>query len=203
MFGSFLTWMQEKTTPVFVIATANNVDGLPPEFLRKGRFDEIFFVDLPTVAERRDIWRLHLGKRLRNNTVAAQLADVTTTSTPRLAEATEGYSGAEIEQAVIAGLFDAFAERRPLAEDDLSRAVANMVPLSVTQAEQIAAIRHWAATRAVAATAAEDRTGYGPPPTDTALDQTGKDSDLRAGANGELGIAVDPRSARGGRLVDF
>jgi SpoVK/Ycf46/Vps4 family AAA+-type ATPase len=202
VFGSLLTWMQEKTTPVFVIATANNVYGLPPEFLRKGRFDEIFFVDLPTVAERRDIWRLHLGKRLRNNTVAAQLADSPDVYAS-LAEATEGFSGAEIEHVIIAGLFDAFAERRPLAETDLSRAVANTVPLSITQAEQISAIRHWAATRAVAATAAEDRTGYGPPPTDTAPDQTGKDSDLRAGPNRELGIAVDPRSARGGRLVDF
>jgi SpoVK/Ycf46/Vps4 family AAA+-type ATPase len=202
VFGSLLTWMQEKITPVFVIATANNVYGLPPEFLRKGRFDEIFFVDLPTVAERRDIWRLHLGKRLRNNTVAAQLAESHDVYAS-LAEATEGFSGAEIEHVIIAGLFDAFAERRPLAEADLSRAIANTVPLSITQAEQISAIRRWAATRAVAATAAEDRTGYGPPPTDTALDQTGKDSDLRGGANGELGIAVDPRPARGGRLVDF
>jgi SpoVK/Ycf46/Vps4 family AAA+-type ATPase len=202
VFGSLLTWMQEKTTPVFVIATANNVYGLPPEFLRKGRFDEIFFVDLPTVAERRDIWRLHMRKRLRNNTVAAQLAESHDVYAS-LAEATEGFSGAEIEHVIIAGLFDAFAERRPLAEADLSRAVANTVPLSITQAEQISAIRHWAATRAVAATAAEDRTGYGPPPTDTALDQTSEDSDLRAGANRELGIAVDPRPARGGRLVDF
>jgi ATP-dependent 26S proteasome regulatory subunit len=202
VFGSLLTWMQEKTTPVFVIATANNVYGLPPEFLRKGRFDEIFFVDLPTVAERRDIWRLHLGKRLRNNIAATQLPESHDVYAS-LAEATEGFSGAEIEHVIIAGLFDAFAERRPLAKADLSRAVANTVPLSITQAEQISAIRRWAATRAVAATAAEDRTGYDSPPTDTALDQTGKDSDLRAGANGELGIAVDTRPARGGRLVDF
>ncbi|MFD6415276.1 AAA family ATPase [Streptomyces sp. NPDC060194] len=189
VFGSFLTWMQEKTAPVFVIATANKVDHLPPEFLRKGRFDEIFFVDLPTDQERRDIWSLHLAKRSRNSVggipgPSHELLD-------RLVAATEGYSGAEIEQIVIASLFDAFAERRRLAEDDLLRAVSNMVPLSVTQAEQIVAVRGWAATRAVAATAAEDRAGYDTtsrpgsrPPTNAASD------------------AVDP-PARGGRTVDF
>ena len=202
VFGFFLTWMQEKTTPVFVIATANNVHELPPEFLRKGRFDEIFFVDLPTVAERRDIWRLHLGKRLRNDKIGAELAaspDVCAS----LAEATEGFSGAEIEYVVIAGLFDAFAERRPLVEADLSRTVANTVPLSVTQAEQISAVRRWAATRAVAATAAEDRTGYGPPPTGPADDVASVGPVSHGSLTGEPVPAVNPMSARGGRLVDF
>ncbi len=187
VFGSFLTWMQEKSSPVFVIATANSVSGLPPEFLRKGRFDEIFFVDLPTTQERSDVWDLHLRKRLANPKVAGLPVDADLTA--RLAELTEGYSGAEIEQAVIAGLFDAFAERRPLAEADLLRAVDNMVPLSVTQAEAIASIRGWAATRAVAATATEDRSGY-----DTA------DGDRPADAP-ETPEGQAP--ARGGRLVDF
>ncbi|MGK5520630.1 AAA family ATPase, partial [Micromonospora sp. URMC 107] len=155
VFGSFLTWMQEKAKPVFVIATANDFERLPPELLRKGRFDEIFFVDLPTRAERASIWRVHLARRLRNPAVAGAL-------TPddallgELAGLSEGYSGAEIEQAVVGGLFDAFAERRPLRRDDVVRALVSMVPLSVTQAERIDAVRSWADARAVAATAAED-----------------------------------------------
>jgi SpoVK/Ycf46/Vps4 family AAA+-type ATPase len=202
VFGSFLTWLQEKITPVFVIATANDVDGLPPEFLRKGRFDEIFFVDLPTVAERRDIWRLHLAKRLRKDKIGAGLA-ASSDACASLAEATEGFSGAEIEHVVIAGLFDAFAERRSLVEADLFRTVAYTVPLSVTQAEQISAVRRWAATRAVAATAAEDRTGYGPPPTGPAADEASVLPVSHGSVTAEAAPAVDPKSARGGRLVDF
>jgi SpoVK/Ycf46/Vps4 family AAA+-type ATPase len=192
VFGSFLTWMQEKTAPVFVIATANNVQNLPPEFLRKGRFDEIFFVDLPTLDERQDVWSLHIAKRLTNERVASGIS-LTDELAGRLAEASEGYSGAEIEQAVVAGLFDAYAERRPLIEADLSRALANMVPLSVTQAEQITAIRAWASTRAVAATAAEDRSGYESASTTRATP---------AETPGNPG-AGDTVHSRGGRLVDF
>ena len=155
VFGSFLTWMQEKSQAVFVIATANDIEGLPPELLRKGRFDEIFFVDLPTRAERVSIWRVHLARRLRNPAVAGGLA-LDDTLLAELAEISEGYAGAEIEQAVVGGLFDAFSERRPLRRDDLVQAVLSMVPLSVTQAERIDAIRAWADARAVAATAAED-----------------------------------------------
>ncbi|GIJ29751.1 ATPase [Micromonospora qiuiae] len=155
VFGSFLTWMQEKTRPVFVIATANDIEGLPPELLRKGRFDEIFFVDLPTRPERSSIWRVHLARRLRNPAVAGGLT-LDEALLAELAELSEGYSGAEIEQAVIGGLFDAFSERRPLHRDDLAQAVVGMVPLSVTQAEKIDAIRSWADARAIAATAAED-----------------------------------------------
>ncbi len=155
VFGSFLTWMQEKSQAVFVIATANDIEGLPPELLRKGRFDEIFFVDLPTRAERVSIWRVHLARRLRNPAVAGGLA-LDDTLLAELAELSEGYAGAEIEQAVVGGLFDAFSERRPLRRDDLVQAVLSMVPLSVTQAERIDAIRAWADARAVAATAAED-----------------------------------------------
>lgn len=155
VFGSFLTWMQEKTHPVFVIATANNIDKLPPEFLRKGRFDEIFFVDLPTKSERKIIWDLHLHKRLKSPEVLGkvQLDDALIEG---LSEITEGYSGAEIEQAVIAGLFDAFSEKRSILEEDLSKSVKNMVPLSITQSEAIETIREWANVRAVAATAVED-----------------------------------------------
>lgn len=189
VFGSFLTWMQEKTSPVFVIATANNVSHLPPEFLRKGRFDEIFFVDLPTSRERRDIWALHLAKRLKNSKAGA--LDITESLLDNLAEGTEGYAGAEIEQAVVAGLFDAFSERRPLTQEDLYRAVRNMVPLSVTQSEQIASIRTWAAKRAVAATAAEDRSGYETATEKPSLPSTPAEP------------APDSNMSRGGRVVDF
>jgi SpoVK/Ycf46/Vps4 family AAA+-type ATPase len=192
VFASFLTWMQEKTAPVFVIATANKVDRLPPEFLRKGRFDEIFFVDLPTCHERRDIWSLHLTRRLKASKAGG--LDVSDSLLDRLADATEGYAGAEIEQAVVTGLFDAFSERRPLSEDDLLRAVDNMVPLSVTQAEEIAIVRGWAANRAVAATAAEDRSGY----------ETSAPTGAPASAADTTPTTrpPDPMS-RGGRVVDF
>lgn len=192
VFGSFLTWMQEKTAPVFVIATANKVDRLPPELLRKGRFDEIFFVDLPTSQERREIWRLHLSKRLKLSKAGA--LDITDELLAGLTEASEGYSGAEIEQGVVASLFDAFAERRRLESEDLYRAIRNMVPLSVTQAEQIAAVRAWAADRAVAATAVEDLTGY----TEAAAVDTGEPPQLSASE-----AVTDPPHTRGGRLVDF
>lgn len=158
VFGSFLTWMQEKSSPVFVIATANNIDKLPPEFLRKGRFDEIFFVDLPTLPERKVIWDLHLKKRLKSKEVLGNL-NLDGQLSHELAASSEGYSGAEIEQVVIAGLFEAFAENRAIDEADFRKSLSNMVPLSVTQAEAIETIREWANVRAVAATAQEDRQG--------------------------------------------
>lgn len=194
VFGSFLTWMQEKTAPVFVIATANKVDHLPPEFLRKGRFDEIFFIDLPTTNERRDIWELHLGKRPSSRTVDGQ--PFTAELVDRLAELSEGYSGAEIEHAVVAALFDAYAERRALQTADLERALDNMVPLSVTQAENIAAVRSWAATRAVAATPTEDRSGYA----STAAPPTAAPGPPEAKPTP---AAPYDDTARGGRVVDF
>jgi SpoVK/Ycf46/Vps4 family AAA+-type ATPase len=180
VFGTFLTWMQEKERPVFVIATANSIAGLPPEFLRKGRFDEIFFVDLPTRAERIPILKVHLSKRLQEPDVIGEF-EMTNEVFERLADLSEGYSGAEIEQAILAGLFDAFAEQRPVHEEDFARAFSNMVPLSVTQAEQIRATREWANVRAVAATAQEDREAY--------VAVTGGDGDVR--------------ETRGGRAVDF
>ncbi|MBM9475897.1 AAA family ATPase [Nakamurella flavida] len=162
VFGTFLTWMQEKTASVFVLATANAIGLLPPEMLRKGRFDEIFFIDLPTAVERTVIFRLHLAARLAAGPALGDLP-VDDALLGRLVAATEGFSGAEIEQVVIAACFDAFAGRRPLVEDDLHREIGATVPLSVTQAEQIAALRAWADVRAVAATAPEDRSGYAGP----------------------------------------
>lgn len=159
IFGTFLTWMQEKTAPVFVIATANNISGLPAELLRKGRFDEIFFVDLPTHRERKEIFKLHLAKRLKDKEVASKL-EVNDELLEKLADMTEGFVGAEIEQVVITALYEAFFNKRPLEFADLEATVKNVVPLSVTQKEQILALRQWANVRAVAATRKDDLAEY-------------------------------------------
>ncbi|GAB4584850.1 AAA family ATPase [Nocardia sp. IFM 10818] len=156
VFGTFLTWMQEKERPVFVIATANTIENLPPEFLRKGRFDEIFFVDLPGAGEREAIWRLHLERRL---TGPAAGLEVTPTLLADLARGSKDFSGAEIEQAVIAGLFDAYSGRRPLDAADLFHAIENTVPLSTLHDAQIAALREWAKLRAVAASTFDPAVG--------------------------------------------
>lgn len=160
VLGTFLTWMQEKKSTVFVVATANKIDGLPPEFLRKGRFDEIFFVDLPTHDERVAIWRLHVSQRLANGDKARGGFEISDSALAQLAEASEGFSGAEIAQAVVVACFDAFADRRPVTARDFRHAVTNTVPLSVTQSEQIRAVRDWAASRAVAATSTTLSDGY-------------------------------------------
>jgi SpoVK/Ycf46/Vps4 family AAA+-type ATPase len=145
VFSTFLTWLQEKTVPVFVVATANQVEALPPELLRKGRFDEIFFIDLPSKEEREDIFRIHLKKRKR---------DVKNFDIERISIATPGYSGAEIEQAVIEGLYEAFDKGRDLNDEDLHKAVRASVPLSMTMREKIAYLRDWAETRARKASSA-------------------------------------------------
>ncbi|HUN68629.1 MAG TPA: AAA family ATPase [Burkholderiales bacterium] len=155
IFATFLTWMQERAKPVFVIATANDISALPPEMLRKGRFDEIFFVDLPTRRERADIFRVHMQKRLKDPQIMGAVR-VSDEACMKLAEATEGFIGAEIEQAVVAALFEAFAESRALQWSDFVRAIKSTVPLSVTQAERIAEVRAWANQRAVAASAPEE-----------------------------------------------
>lgn len=160
IFGTFLTWMQEKTAPVFVIATANNISSLPAELLRKGRFDEIFFVDLPTMREREEIFRLHLAKRLKDKEVASKL-ELNDELYKKLAGMTEGFVGAEIEQIVITALYEAFFNKRPLEFSDLTTTIKNIVPLSVTQKEQILALRQWANIRAVAATRKDDMAEYG------------------------------------------
>ena len=151
IFVQFFTWMQEKESPVFVIATANNISSLPPELLRKGRFDEIFFVDLPTIQERKEIFKLHLERRLKDKDVAKEIIGVKNLCS-ELAKMTEGFIGSEIEQVVISSLCDAFFENRALKFEDLAKNIANTVPLSMTQREQILALRSWANIRAVSAT---------------------------------------------------
>ncbi len=191
VFGTFLTWMSEKTKPVFVIATANNINALPSEMLRKGRFDEIFFVDLPTKAERKVIFKLHLEKRLRGS-ISKDFA-VTDTLLNKLAEITEGFVGAEIEQVVISALFEAFSENRTLNEEDLYKVIKNTVPLSTTQSEQILAIREWANERAVAATAHDESYNYVPEETQEQIERKKK----------EKKSTETVKKARGGRTIDF
>ncbi|HEX2574609.1 MAG TPA: AAA family ATPase [Polyangia bacterium] len=142
VFGTFVTWLQEKTAPVFVIATANNVHQLPPELMRKGRFDEIFFVDLPTREERLQILEIHLRKKGRD----PSLVDLA-----KVVEAMPEFSGSEIEQVVVSALYDAFDENpgtRELTTGQLLNAAKEIVPLAVTMQEGIAAMREWARTRA-------------------------------------------------------
>ena len=137
--ATFLTWMQEKRGPVFVVATANRVDRLPAELVRKGRFDEIFFVDLPTLAERRQIVTIHLTKRrldLERFDVAA------------LARSAAGLTGSEIEQAILAACYETFADGVEPSTADVLRAMKSSIPLAVTMAEQIDQLREWAEKRA-------------------------------------------------------
>jgi SpoVK/Ycf46/Vps4 family AAA+-type ATPase len=134
VFGTVLTWMQEKTAPVFVVATANDVTSLPPETLRRGRFDEIFFLDLPTDEERREIITVHLRKRRR---------DPARFDVRRLAMECDGYTGAEIEQAVVDAMYTAFADERDIGTEDIIAAIARTVPLSKSQREVIERLRAW------------------------------------------------------------
>ena len=160
IFGTFLTWMQEKTAPVFVIATANNISRLPAELLRKGRFDEIFFVDLPTVKEREEIFSVHLKKRLKDPEVCKNINPEDKELITSLANKTEGFIGSEIEQVVISALCDAFFEDRELRFSDFEKAINNTVPLSQTQKEQILSLREWANIRAVSASSKESIEQY-------------------------------------------
>lgn len=151
VLGTFLTWLAEKSSAVFVVATANNVASLPPELLRKGRFDEIFFVDLPSRHERANILAIHLRRRGRNP-AAFDLR--------RLVEATEGFSGAEIEQAVVSGLFDAFYDGgREVVTQDILTAVSETVPLSQTMLEEIEGLREWCRARTRPASVAGQGSG--------------------------------------------
>ncbi len=143
VFGSFLTWLAEKEAPVFVAATANDVTALPPELLRRGRFDELFFVDLPSETERAEILSIHLRARGRD---AAQFP------IGELADQAARLSGAELEQVVAAGLYTAFAEGRDLSDNDIANAIQETVPLYETYEERIKELRNWARTRARAAT---------------------------------------------------
>jgi len=142
MFGTLLTWLQEREAPVFVVATANDIGALPPELLRKGRFDEIFFVDLPSEDVRKEIFAIHLRKRKR---------DPSKFDLNRLAEASEGYSGAEIEQGIISALHEAYADKSSLSTERILSALETSPPLSVTLAEQVQCLRSWAQGRCVPA----------------------------------------------------
>ncbi len=142
MFGTLLTWMQEHTAPAFLVATANDIEALPPELLRKGRFDEIFFVDLPSQPVRKQIFAIHLARRKR---------DPKQFQLEELARASNGYSGAEIEQAVISALHAAFAAKTELDTACVLDALRRSPPLSVTMAERIIALREWSRGRCVPA----------------------------------------------------
>jgi SpoVK/Ycf46/Vps4 family AAA+-type ATPase len=142
LLATLLTWMQDRESGVFLAATSNHITVLPPEMLRKGRFDEIFFVDLPNTQARADLFALHVRKRGR---------DANGFDLAKLAAATEGFSGAEIEQAIVAGLYTAFSQKQPLTTEILLGEVKGTQPLSVTRAEEVSAMRDWAKNRAVAA----------------------------------------------------
>ncbi len=140
LFGAFLTWLQEKRQDVFVVATANNLTSLPPELLRKGRFDEIFFVDLPDATERTAIWTIHLSLRKQ---------DRTRFDLSQIVEASTGFSGSEIEQAVVAALYRALHRKQPLTTALLLEELTQTVPLSVTRSEEIHQLRAMAQGRFV------------------------------------------------------
>ena len=144
LLASFLSWMQDRKAAVFVAATCNNVTVLPPELIRKGRFDELFFVDLPNQAERKQIFSIQLARRKRNPGEF---------DLEKVAAAAKGYSGAEIDAAVQGALYAAYSEKKPLTTQTLVDALGQTVPLSVTRAEEIATLRDWANTRAVPASA--------------------------------------------------
>ena len=139
VFGTFLTWLSEKDAPVFVVTTANDVSQLPPELLRKGRLDEIFYVDLPNEEEREEIFRIHLAKRGR---------DPKNFDLKAMVEASKDFSGAEIEEAIISALYDAFYTKQELATGHVLAALGQTVPLAKTMSEKISAQRNWAAGRA-------------------------------------------------------
>lgn len=146
VFGSFLNWMQEKKAPVFIVATANDVSQLPPEMLRKGRFDELWFVDLPSQSERETIWKIQIAKHGRN----AKDFDCI-----QLARVTEGFTGSEIENAFMDALYVAFDQRKEPTDLTIAGVLTDYVPLSRLMAEQITALRSWTKGRARLATSAE------------------------------------------------
>ena len=150
VFGTFITWLQENPAMVFTMATANSIEDLPPELLRKGRFDEIFFVDLPASGEREEIFAIHVRKRGRD----PKRFDV-----GQLASLTDGFSGAEIEQIIVSALYEAFDEGREVEMRDLVACIRESVPLSMTMREGIAALRAWAADRTRPASTAQRQNG--------------------------------------------
>jgi SpoVK/Ycf46/Vps4 family AAA+-type ATPase len=140
VFGNFITWMQEKTCPTFIVATVNRIEGLPPEMLRKGRFDEIFFVGLPSAKEREEILKIHVKKYNR---------DPKDFNLTKCVKASEGFSGAELEEAIVSGMYAAFHHERELNEEDVLKAVQTTNPLSRSKAEQLAYMAKWATENAI------------------------------------------------------
>ncbi|MFN5979912.1 MAG: AAA family ATPase, partial [Pseudanabaena sp.] len=136
VLGTLLTWMQEKSSPVFVVATANNIHALPPELLRKGRFDELFFINLPTPEERKEIFQLHL-KRFRP-------MELRNFDIDRMASISKEFSGAEIEQAIVEGMYRSFHEQRDVTTEDIIGAIKETYPLASTAREQISFMQAWA-----------------------------------------------------------
>lgn len=147
ILGYFLTWMQEHDSEIFISATANRIDLLPAELLRRGRFDQVFFLDLPTRREREEIFTIHLKNKGN---------DPSDFNIPQLSQITKGWTGSEIEQVIIAGMYEAFNEKRKLTEDDLFIIFGNTVPLSITMEEQIKKIRSWAHNRAAKASSEKE-----------------------------------------------
>ncbi|MBP9478822.1 MAG: AAA family ATPase [Sebaldella sp.] len=190
VFGNFLTWLQEKEGPVFVVATANNINQLPPELMRKGRFDEIFFVDLPTLNERKEIFTLHIKKRIKSEIQSEDFVINDETIT-KLSELTEGFTGAEVEQVVIESLFEAYSESRKVKMDDFVKAIKFTVPLSVTQSETIKSLREWANLRAVNATPKDELSEYV------------MDSEIKKDDDKDNKGTPNISNARGGRTLDF
>lgn len=142
MFGTLLSWMQDHRHPIFIVATANDISALPPELMRKGRFDEVFFVDLPSEAAREQILGIHLERRKR---------DPSKFNLPALAKGCHDFSGAEIEQAVVSALFAAFSEREELSDQHILREIKKTRPLAVLSAEKVTTLRAWAENRCVSA----------------------------------------------------
>jgi SpoVK/Ycf46/Vps4 family AAA+-type ATPase len=138
VFGTFITWLAEKTSPVFVVATANNIQSLPPELLRKGRFDEIFFVGLPTTEERKAIFEVHLNHLRPHNLATYDLE--------RLAYETPDFSGAEIEQSLIEAMHLGFSQNRDFTTDDVLESASQIVPLARTAQDQVNFLQEWAAS---------------------------------------------------------
>lgn len=140
MFGTLLSWMQDHRYPIFIVATANDISALPPELMRKGRFDEVFFIDLPDATARREVVAIHLRRRQR---------DPEQFAVEPIAQAAEGFSGAELEQAIIAALLSAYSDKKELSTDDILHEIAATRPLSVLMNEEVARLRQWAAGRCV------------------------------------------------------
>lgn len=147
VMGGLLTWLAERARPVFVVATANDVQGLPPELLRRGRLDEIFFFDLPDAAARQDILRIHLEDEPQRRIGSIPPMTEPWPAFASIAATAEGFSGAELQASVTEARLHAFAAKRPLSPEDLGQAIADTVPLSVTRAESIQALREWAVHR--------------------------------------------------------